>query len=61
MNLAGSGLQSGNLPWLLGLSTEAWGSEFRGGGMGEEEGEERERCGGVQESWVLVPILLLSL
>lgn len=42
MNLAGSGLQSGNLPWLLGQSTVAWNSEFGGGGMGEEEGEERE-------------------
>lgn len=32
-----------NLPWLLGLSTEAWGSESRGGDMEEEDGKKGRR------------------
>lgn len=70
MNLAGGGLQSGDLARLLRkqLSAEAWGSEpwerhgSRGSGKKEGGGERRGRGGcGTLESWVLVLPLPLSL
>lgn len=55
MSLAGSDLWSGNCPGLLGLSTEAWGSEPEGGDMGEEAGEEGKRVGEERERWLRGP------
>lgn len=52
MSLAGSDLWSGNCLGLLGLSTEAWGSEPKGGDMGEKAGEEGKRVGEEKERWL---------